>query len=69
MHLTISLVTTGKIMTIEELNNVKGRAWEDVDVSSASTNQCYPRMQSADIRNTALSLLWNHVVGIVRVAT
>jgi len=23
--------TTGKIMTIEELNNVKGRAWEDVD--------------------------------------
>lgn len=27
-------VTTGKIMTIEELNNVKGRAWEDVDVSS-----------------------------------
>ena len=27
------LVTTGKIMTVEELDNVKGRAWEDVDVS------------------------------------
>ena len=26
-------VTTGKIMTMEELNNVQGRAWEDVDVS------------------------------------
>jgi hypothetical protein len=25
------VVTTGKIMTVEELNNVKGRAWEDVD--------------------------------------
>lgn len=29
-------------MTIEELNNVKGRAWEDVDVSSATIGQCYP---------------------------
>jgi hypothetical protein len=29
----ISLVTTGKIMTMEELSNVQGRAWEDVDVS------------------------------------
>lgn len=26
------LVTTGKIMTMEELSNVHGRAWEDVDV-------------------------------------
>lgn len=25
--------TTGKIMTMEELSNVQGRAWEDVDVS------------------------------------
>jgi hypothetical protein len=29
----ISVVTTGKIMTMEELSNVQGRAWEDVDVS------------------------------------
>jgi len=29
----VSLVTTGKIMTMEELSNVQGRAWEDVDVS------------------------------------
>lgn len=27
-------VTTGKIMTMEELSNVQGRAWEDVDVST-----------------------------------
>lgn len=25
--------TTGKIMTMDELSNVQGRAWEDVDVS------------------------------------
>lgn len=30
----VSLVTTGKIMTMEELSNVQGRAWEDVDVSA-----------------------------------
>lgn len=30
----IDLVTTGKIMTMEELNNVQGRAWDDVDVST-----------------------------------
>lgn len=29
----VFLVTTGKIMTMEELSNVQGRAWEDVDVS------------------------------------
>ncbi|PGH16564.1 hypothetical protein AJ79_01670 [Helicocarpus griseus UAMH5409] len=28
--------TTGKIMTMEELNKVQGRAWEDVDVSVLS---------------------------------
>lgn len=31
--LTMSIVTTGKIMTMEELSNVQGRAWDDVDVS------------------------------------
>lgn len=34
----ISLVTTGKIMTMEELSNVQGRAWEDVDVSAYHTD-------------------------------
>jgi GTP cyclohydrolase II len=29
--------TTGKVMTMEELNNVHGRAWEDVDVSSSTS--------------------------------
>jgi hypothetical protein len=28
--------TTGKIMTMDELSNVQGRAWEDVDVSAYS---------------------------------
>lgn len=32
-------VTTGKVMTLEELNNVQGRAWEDVDVSSFNAAQ------------------------------
>lgn len=31
----LSPVTTGKIMTMEELSNVQGRAWEDVDVSNS----------------------------------
>lgn len=36
------LVTTGKIMTMEELSNVQGRAWDDVDVSTPySKNQSY----------------------------
>ena len=26
-------VTTGKIMTLEELDKVQGRAWDDIDVS------------------------------------
>jgi hypothetical protein len=30
-------VTTGKIMTLEELSSVKGRGWEDIDVSGV----CY----------------------------
>jgi hypothetical protein len=33
-------VTTGKIMTMEELSNVQGRAWEDVDVSTADSLGC-----------------------------
>lgn len=28
-----TIVTTGKVMTMEELSNVQGRAWEDIDVS------------------------------------
>ena len=28
------LVTTGNVMTMEELANVKGRGWEDIDVRS-----------------------------------
>lgn len=28
------VVTTGKAMTMDELNNVQGRAWDDVDVSN-----------------------------------
>ena len=30
-------VTTGKIMSLEELGNVQGRPWEDVDVSFTAT--------------------------------
>lgn len=37
--LTYAPVTTGKIMTVEELDNVKGRAWEDVDVSVTIINE------------------------------
>lgn len=33
-------VTTGKIMTMEELGNVQGRAWEDVDVGHRHRTQC-----------------------------
>lgn len=33
-------VTNGKIMTAEELSNVQGRAWEDVDVCSAADALC-----------------------------
>ena len=29
--------TTGKVMTMEELSQVQGRAWEDVDVSTLMT--------------------------------
>lgn len=54
-------------MTMEELNNVKGRAWEDVDVSSATspsvTSVKYSTTQSADKCNTALRQTrspWNH---------
>lgn len=32
-HANIASVTTGKVMTMEELSAVQGRAWEDVDVS------------------------------------
>jgi hypothetical protein len=38
LEANISLVTTGKIMTMEELSNVQGRAWEDVDVSACHTD-------------------------------
>lgn len=31
--LTIIAVTTGKVLNVEELAEVHGRAWEDVDVS------------------------------------
>lgn len=32
--------TTGKVMTMDELNNVQGRAWEDVDVSVCISDTC-----------------------------
>lgn len=39
----IRIVTTGKIMTMEELSSVQGRAWEDVDVSFlVGFNLCKP---------------------------
>lgn len=31
--------TTGKVMTMEELSSVQGRAWDDVDVSPALPNR------------------------------
>jgi len=33
--------TNGKIMTMDELSNVQGRAWEDVDVSVERTITTY----------------------------
>lgn len=33
--------TNGKIMTMDELSNVQGRAWEDVDVSVETTITTY----------------------------
>jgi hypothetical protein len=38
LEANIFIVTTGKIMTMEELSNVQGRAWEDVDVSALWTD-------------------------------
>lgn len=35
-NLTGLAVTTGKVMNMAELSEVRGRAWEDVDVSSFS---------------------------------
>jgi len=32
--------TTGKVMSLEELSQVQGRAWEDVDVSSVLCFVC-----------------------------
>lgn len=36
-RLTGLAVTTGKVMNMAELSEVRGRAWDDVDVSSYST--------------------------------
>jgi hypothetical protein len=46
----IYLVTTGKIMTLAELDDVKGRAWEDVDVSAP-----FPRVPRLCSRNPQLT--------------
>jgi hypothetical protein len=35
--------TTGNVMTMEELANVKGRGWEDIDVRSTPFIHIYPR--------------------------
>lgn len=41
----VSVVTTGNVMTMEELANVKGRGWEDIDVSSYSAYpSSFPQM-------------------------
>ena len=29
VELTVAIVTTGKVMTVEELQNVHGRGWEE----------------------------------------
>lgn len=36
-RLTGIAVTTGKVMSMAELSEVRGRAWDDVDVSNFST--------------------------------
>lgn len=33
------VVTMGKVMSLDELNAVQGRAWDDVDVSSFLPNK------------------------------
>jgi hypothetical protein len=35
-------VTTGKTLTLEELDKVQGRGWDDVDVSRASSHSYFP---------------------------
>lgn len=34
----LETVTTGHVMSMDELANVRGRGWEDIDVSSAHRN-------------------------------
>jgi len=46
--LTLSTVTKGAIMTMEELSNVHGRAWDDVDVSTATVLRRQTAMQDGD---------------------
>lgn len=50
--LTHTVVTTGHIMSMDELANVKGRGWEDVDVSGHPVSH-HPRTQADP--STALS--------------
>lgn len=37
---TILIVTTGHVMSMDELANVKGRGWEDIDVSAMISSLC-----------------------------
>lgn len=35
------LVTTGKVPNMEDLSNVKGRAWDDIDVCYSGPANCH----------------------------
>lgn len=56
------LVTTGKIMTVEELDNVKGRAWEDVDVSTDEQRKLCSKLTQRSIEHGS-----THIAKLYRV--
>ncbi len=56
--------TTGTVMSMEELANVKGRGWEDIDVRIPA----YARQYDKLTLNVALNRPWNEGVGGVGTA-
>lgn len=55
-------VTTGKVMTMEELSNVQGRAWEDIDVSFNFSNHI--RCSGPPLRATFLRYSFRNLTNV-----
>jgi hypothetical protein len=53
-----SLVTTGNVMTMEELANVKGRGWEDIDVRVPLHSSYLSARKKADSNHSTERLLY-----------